>query len=65
MTGLIVGSYIYAEMSGWLKTTAEKWGELGKVTLPDLIKIPRVPFVIGFALLLTFCLVALERFTTR
>jgi len=65
MLGLVVGSYIYAELSGWLKATGEKWGELGKVTIPDLIKVPRVPFLIGFVLVLTFCLIALDRLTTR
>ena len=65
MSGLVVGSYIYAEMSGWLKETGEKWGELGKVTIPDLIKVPRGPFVIGFVVLLTLCLIALEKFTVR
>ncbi len=65
MAGLVVGSYIYAEMSGWLKETGEKWGELGKVTIPDLIKAPRGPFVVGFVVVLALCLVALEKFTVR
>ena len=65
MAGLVVGSYVYAEMSGWLKQTAQKWGELGKITLPDVINVPRLPFAFGFALLLALGLVALEKFTTR
>ena len=65
MAGLVAGSYIYAEMSGWLKQTAEKWGDLGKTTVPDLVRVPRVPFVIGFALMLTVGLFALEKLTTR
>ncbi len=65
MAGLVVGSYIYAEMSGWLKETGEKWGELGKVTIPDLIRAPRGPFVVSFVVVLALCLVALERFTVR
>lgn len=65
MSGMVVGSYIYAEMSGWLKETGEKWGELGKVTIPDLIKVPRGPFVAGAVIVLTLCLVALEKFTAR
>ncbi len=65
MSGLVVGSYIYAEMSGWLKETGEKWGELGKVTIPDLLKISRGLFVISFALFLALCLLALEKFTVR
>ena len=65
MAGLVAGSYVYAEMSGWLKQTAHQWGELGKITLPDVIKVPRLPFAFGFALLLALGLVALEKFTTR
>lgn len=65
MAGLVVGSYVYAELSGWLKETGEKWGELGKVTIPDLVKAPRGPFVVGMVVLLALCLVALERFTVR
>jgi uncharacterized membrane protein YedE/YeeE len=65
MSGLVVGSYIYAEMSGWLKESGEKWGELGKVTIPDLIKVPRGPFVIGAVVVLTLCMIALDKLTTR
>lgn len=65
MVGLVIGSYVYAEMSGWLKNTAAKWGDFGKITLPDVIKVPRLPFAIGFAIFLTLCLVVLEKFTVR
>ncbi|MEO7724372.1 MAG: DUF6691 family protein [Chthoniobacterales bacterium] len=65
MTGLVVGSYVYAEMSGWLKSGAQKWGDLGKITLPDAIKVPRWPFAIGFALFPSVCLFALGKFTIR
>ncbi len=65
MVGLVVGSYVYAEMSGWLKKTGEKWGDFGKITLPDAIKVPRLPFAFGFAIFLTFCLVLLEKLTVR
>lgn len=65
MLGLVAGSYIYAVMSGWLKETAHKWGEMGKVTIPDLFGLPRGAFVVIFAIVLSICLVALERFTIR
>jgi hypothetical protein len=65
MAGLIAGSYLYAELSGWLKQTVEKWGDHGKVMLPDLLHIPRAVFIPGFALLLTVALFALEHFTAR
>ena len=65
IAGLIAGSYLYAELSGWLKQTVEKWGDQGKVMLPDLMRIPRGAFVPGFALLLVAGLYAIERLTTR
>ena len=65
MAGLVAGSWIFAEFSTHLKKTVEKWGDLGKVLLPDLLHVPRGVFVAGFAVALTALLVLLERFTTR
>jgi len=65
MAGLIAGSWIFAELSGWTKRTIEKWGDLGKVLLPDLLHLPRGVFVVGFAVTLTAIIVLLERFTIR
>jgi uncharacterized protein len=65
MAGLIAGSWIFAELSGWTKRTIENWGDLGKVLLPDLLHVPRGVFVVGFASALTALLVLLERFTAR
>ena len=65
MVGLLLGSYLYAEASGWLKRTVETWGEKGKVMLPDLLGIPRGLFVPGFVFLLLAALYAMEHFTTR
>ena len=31
MAGLVAGSWLFAEMSGTLKQTIEKWGDLGKI----------------------------------
>ena len=61
MTGLVAGSWIFAEFSASLKKTVEKWGDLGKVLLPDLLHVPRGVFVVVFAVLLTVGLFALER----
>ncbi len=60
MAGLVVGSWIFAELSASLKTSLEKWGDLGMVLLPDLFNIRRGVFVVVFALLLTVGLFALE-----
>ena len=60
MTGLIAGSWIFAELSASLKTTVEKRGDFGKILLPDLLHVPRGVFVVVFALVLTVGLFALE-----
>ncbi len=63
--GLIAGSYLYAEMSGWLNETVLKWGDKGKLLLSDFLPVPRWVFVSGFLLLLLFVLFLLDRFTDR
>lgn len=63
--GLMAGSYLFAEMSGWLKKTVETWGEIGKLTFPDLLHIPRLPFAYAIAIGLTVGLVFLQRFYPR
>ena len=63
MAGLIAGSHLFAEMSGWLKRTVETWGDQGKVMLPDLLHLPRGLFVPLFALILIIGLFLLEHFT--
>lgn len=65
MAGLVAGSWIFAEFSAHLKRTVEKWGDLGKVLLPDLLHMSRGVFVAVFAVALTALLVLLERLTTR
>ncbi|MGI8602238.1 MAG: YeeE/YedE thiosulfate transporter family protein [Verrucomicrobiales bacterium] len=63
MTGLVAGSYLYAELSGWLNQSVETWGDQGKLMLPELLRVPRGAFVPGFALLLLAALFLLERLT--
>ena len=65
MAGLVAGSYLFAEMSGWLKRTVETWGEKGKLTLPDLLHLPRLPFAYATAVLLTVGLFFLHRLYPR
>jgi hypothetical protein len=60
MAGLVAGSWIFAELSAWLKGTIENWGDLGKVLLPDLLHLPRIAFVIGLAVALITIIVVLE-----
>ena len=61
MAGLVAGSWVFAEFSAPLKKTVEKWGDLGKVLLPDLLHVPRGVFVVIVAVLLAVGLFALER----
>ena len=65
MAGLVAGSWLYAELSGTLKKTVEKWGALGKLTLPDVLHIPRGALVAALAVIFTAALIALERIYPR
>lgn len=65
MSGLIAGSYLYAELSGVLKESVEKWGEKGKVTLPDLLHLPRLPMAWFTAIVIGVGLVVLNHFFPR
>ena len=59
MAGLAAGSWLYAEMSGTLKQTIEKWGNLGKLTFYNLLPVSKGVIVIFAAGLLTGFLVIL------
>jgi uncharacterized protein len=65
MAGLVVGSYVFAEMSGWLKRTVETWGDKGKLTLPELMHLPRAFFIPAFAVVLVAVLFAIDHFFPR
>jgi len=61
--GLMTGSYIYAELSGTLERTVKTWGDYGKITLSDVIPIPRAALVPIVAMILVGVLVALQKYT--
>jgi len=63
--GLMAGSYLFAEMSGWLGRTVMKWGERGKLTLPELVHMNRTTFLLIWVPLLIATLFAIDRFATR
>ena len=65
MAGLVAGSWLYAEMSGTLKQTVEKWGNLGKLTFYNLLPVPKGVVVVSAAGLLTGFLVVLQAFSVR
>jgi uncharacterized protein len=59
MLGLVLGSYLYAEYSARLKAGIEKWGDRGKLLLPELIHARRVVFLPVFGVILALALLAL------
>lgn len=65
IAGLVAGSWIFAELSGWTKRTVETWGDLGKVMLPGLLRVPRTAIILGLAVAIASLLLLLEKFTIR
>jgi uncharacterized membrane protein YedE/YeeE len=61
MAGLVAGSYLFAEASGLIKKTVDKWGDFGKRLLPDLLHMPRGLFVVIMAALFTGVLIMMEK----
>jgi uncharacterized membrane protein YedE/YeeE len=60
--GLLAGSYLYAETSGFLEATVLKWGSRGKIMLPELVGARRTIFILWFVPLLATILYLLETF---
>jgi uncharacterized protein len=65
IVGLMVGSYIFAEVSGGFAATVVKWGDRGKVMLPELVKVSRATFLMVWIPILLVVLFAVDRFTVR
>jgi uncharacterized protein len=65
MAGLVAGSWLYAEMSGTLKKTIERWGDLGKLTFYNVVPVSEAAMVISFVVFLTGMLVVLEALSVR
>ncbi len=63
--GLMAGSYLFAECSAWLGKTVMKWGDRGKLMLPELLGMRLSMFLLIFVSVLTIAIVALDRFTAR
>lgn len=61
IAGMIVGSYLFAEVSEWLSKTVQRWGDRGKITLPEILAVPGPAFLAGFIIILALGLVLLER----
>ncbi|MDP2388854.1 MAG: YeeE/YedE thiosulfate transporter family protein, partial [Acidobacteriota bacterium] len=65
VAGLMLGSYLFAEASGWLGKTLMKVGDRGKLMLPELVGLRLSTFMLILIPLLTAGLVAIGRFTVR
>jgi uncharacterized membrane protein YedE/YeeE len=63
VAGLMIGSYLFAEASGWLGKTLMKVGDRGKLMLPEVVGLRLSTFLLIFIPLLIASLVAIDRFT--
>ena len=59
--GLMAGSYLFAETSGFIGSTIEKIGSRGRIMLPDLLGMKRAGFIVLFVPLLVAGLVVVVR----
>lgn len=48
MGGMLVGSYVYAEISEFLNRSVKTWQDKGKVTLPEIFQVSRGKFLMFF-----------------
>lgn len=60
--GLLLGSYAYAETSGYIASTIKKSGNRGRIMLPDLVGVSLVVFLATFVPFLVLALFVVARF---
>ena len=65
VVGLMAGSYLFAECSGLLGKTVMKWGDRGKLMLPELVGMRLAAFLLIFLPVLIAVLVAMVSLTKR
>ena len=65
ITGMIAGSYLFAEASGWISRRLDPIGEKGKLTLYDLLPFNRTAITLTFAAAFILFLIVLEMLTVR
>ena len=63
--GLLLGSYLFAEMSGWLNKTVMKWGDRGKLMLHEVVNVQLRTFLLFWVPSLVVVLVVLDRWAIR
>lgn len=60
MVGMVIGSYVFAEASGWLARNVNPIGDRGKLTLFNWIRARRSTVVLAVAVLLSAVLATIE-----
>lgn len=65
MAGMIAGSWLFAEASGWISRKVDPIGDLGKLTLYDVVPGGRTAVTIGAAVILLVVLVVIETLPVR
>lgn len=65
MLGMVAGSYIFAELSGWISRTIDPIGDHGKLTLHDVLPLNRTVVVLGSVAVLCGVLVTIEQLAVR
>lgn len=60
--GLVAGSYVFAEASGWIAKTVNRWGERGELTLDRVFGVQLKAFVPVMAVVLVVVLAAIHVF---
>lgn len=63
--GMFAGSYLFAEMSGWIARRIDPIGDCGKITLCDLLPGNRTLIMFASVVVLAGVLVAIEWLTVR
>lgn len=62
LLGLLAGSYLFAEASGWLAHTVNHWGDRGELTLDRVLNLKPLVLVPVVAALLVLVLVVIHVF---
>jgi hypothetical protein len=62
MLGLMAGSYVFAEVSGWIARTINRWGERGELTLARLVGLRTAWFIPLMVVVLALVLAAVHVF---
>lgn len=65
MFGMVAGSYLFAEASGWIHAHLDKIGDRGKLTLFDWLPVNRTVVVVGYAAALIAVLAVIHAWAVR